>query len=399
MSAIQHRRSVFGAHRRVASGAFALVVLSVSTVLTTQSVHAQTFNVLYSFTNGTDGGQPYASLVRDSAGNLYGTTAVGGASNFGTVFKVDKTGKETVLYTFSGGADGANPWAGLVWGPAGFLYGTTEAGGTSGFGTLFKLSKTRKKTVLYNFTGTGGDGAYPFSRLIWDAAGNLYGTTYKGGTSGNGTVFKLAKTGKLTVLYSFKGGADGENSYAGVALDPTGNLYGTTFGAFGLDYGTVFKLNTAHKEKVLHHFSGGADGGYSYYGGLVRDSAGNLYGTASFGGVGKYFGTVFKVSKAGKFSVLYNFTGGADGGQPNASVIRDSAGNLYGTTIGGGASGHGTIFKLDKTGKETVLYSFTGGTDAAGPDANLFRDAAGNLYGTTIAGGVSGGGTVFMLTP
>jgi uncharacterized repeat protein (TIGR03803 family) len=371
----------------------------VLTAVTIQHAPAQTFTILYSFTNGADGGQPYASLVKDSAGNLYGTTAVGGASNFGTVFKVDQTGKETVLYSFGGGADGANPWTGLVWGPANHLYGTTEAGGASGFGTVFRISKAGKKTVLYNFIGTGGDGAYPFARLVWDGVGNLYGTTYKGGASGNGTVFRLAKTGKETVLYSFKGGADGENPYAGVVRDASGNLYGTTFGAFGVGYGTVFKLNTARKETVLHGFTGGDDGGYPYYGGLVRGSAGNLYGTTSYGGGHQYFGTVFKVNKAGKQTVLYSFTGGADGGQPNASVVRDGAGNLYGTTVGGGASGHGTVFKLDKTGKETVLYSFTGGTDAAAPNANLLRDAAGNLYGTTIAGGASGGGTVFKLAP
>jgi len=399
MHTIQHQGSISGIFKHVASGALALAIIFMLTVFATQSAPAQTFTVLYSFTNGTDGGQPYASLVRDSAGNLYGTTAVGGASNFGTVFKLKKTGKEIVLYSFSGGADGANPWAGLVWGPAGSLYGTTEAGGTSGYGTVFKLSKTGKKTVLYNFTGTGSDGAYPFARLVWDAAGNLYGTTYKGGASGNGTVFKLARTGKETVLYSFQGGADGENPYAGVVRDSAGNLYGTTFGAFGVGYGTVFKLNAARKERVLHAFTGGTDGGYPYYGGLVRDSAGNLYGTTSYGGAHQYFGTVFKINTSGKQTVLYSFTGQADGGQPNASLIRDAAGNLYGTTIGGGASGHGTVFKLDQSGKETVLYSFTGGTDAAGPNANLLRDAAGNLYGTTIAGGASGGGTVFKLTP
>jgi uncharacterized repeat protein (TIGR03803 family) len=399
MSTAQHQDSIFQRFTGVASSVLALATMFLVTAVAIQSAQAQSFTILYSFTNGSDGGQPYASLVKDSAGNLYGTTAVGGASGFGTVFKVDTTGKETVLYSFSGGADGANPWAGLVWGPARSLYGTTEAGGASGYGTVFKLSKTGKKTVLYNFTGTSDDGAYPFSRLIWDKAGNLYGTTYKGGASGYGSVFELSKSGKDKVLYSFAGGADGGNPYAGVVRDPAGNLYGTTFGIFGVDYGTVFKLNTAHKEKVLHAFSGGTDGGYPYYGGLVRDPAGNFYGTTSFGGANQYFGTVFKVSRAGKQTVLYSFTGGADGGQPNASVILDSKGNLYGTTVGGGASGHGTIFKLDRTGKETVLYSFTGGTDAAAPDADLLRDAAGNLYGTSIAGGTAGGGTVFKLTP
>jgi uncharacterized repeat protein (TIGR03803 family) len=399
MSIIQYRNSNSRTLSRVASCALALAIMFLPAIIATQLAEAQTFTILYSFTNGADGGQPYSSLVRDSAGNLYGTTAVGGASGFGTVFKVDKTGKETVLYSFSGGADGANPWAGLAWGPKGHLYSTTEAGGSAGFGTVFKITKAGKKTILYNFTGTGGDGAYPFSVLVWDAAGKLYGTTYKGGASGNGTVFKMTKAGKLTVLYSFKGASDGENPYDGVVLDPAGNLYGTTFGAFGIDYGTVFKLNTAHKEKVLHNFTGGADGGYPYYGGLVRDKAGSFYGTTSFGGAHQYFGTVFKVSKAGKQTVLYSFTGQADGGQPNASVILDSAGNLYGTTVGGGAAGHGTVFKLDKTGTETVLYSFMGGTDAAASNADLLRDAAGNLYGTSIAGGASGGGTVFKLTP
>jgi len=399
MNAVQHRGSISGMFRPVPSSVLACLVIFVLTAAAIQSAQAQTLTILYSFTGGADGGQPYAKLVQDAAGNLYGTTPVGGASNFGTVFKVDKTGKEAVLYSFGGGADGANPWTGLTWGPENHLYGTTEAGGTAGFGTIFKISKGGKKTVLYNFTGAAGDGAYPFSRLIWDGVGHLYGTTYKGGASGNGTVFRLAKSGKETVLYSFQGGADGGNPYAGVVRDPVGNIYGTTFGIFGVDYGTVFKLNTGRKEKVLHAFTGGSDGGYPYYGSLVRDGAGNFYGTTSFGGANQYFGTVFKVNKAGQQTVLYSFTGQSDGGQPNASVIRDTAGNLYGTTIGGGASGHGTIFKLDASGKETVLYSFAGGTDTAAPDADLLRDAAGNLYGTTIAGGASGAGTVFKLTP
>jgi uncharacterized repeat protein (TIGR03803 family) len=151
----------------------ALVMTFAAAALTSQSAQAQVVSkVLYSFTNGADGGQPYAALIRDSGGNLYGTTAVGGASNFGAVFKLSKTGKETVLHSFSGGTDGANPWTGLVWGPGGNLYGTTEAGGSSGFGTVFKISKAGKKTILYNFTGTAGDGAYPFAQMIWDGAKN-----------------------------------------------------------------------------------------------------------------------------------------------------------------------------------------------------------------------------------
>jgi len=383
-----------------ASATLASALLLGSVFMTGQPAQAQTFTILYSFTGGADGSQPYSSLILDSVGNLYGTTAVGGASGNGVVFKLDASGKETVLYTFQGGTDGANPWAGLVRDTAGNLYGTTEAGGTDGFGTVFKLNKTgKKKTVLYNFTGTGNDGAYTFACLVRDAAGTLYGTTYKGGASGDGTVFKLNKAGKETVLYSFQGGSDGQNPMAGVIRDATGNLYGTTFGAFGPNYGTLFKVTKTGKEKVLHAFSGGADGGAPQYGGVVIDKAGNLYGTTSYGGTHQYFGVVYKVSKSGKETVLYNFTGGADGAQPNAGLVMDAAGNLYGTTTGGGANGHGAIFKLNKKGKETVLYSFTGGTDAAVPDANLILDSKGNLYGTSILGGTYGAGTVFKLKP
>jgi len=383
-----------------AQNSLVLAFVVVSVIATSQVATAQTLTILYSFTGGADGSQPYSSLVMDSSGNLYGTTAVGGSTGNGVLFKVDTSGKETVLYNFQGGTDGANPWAGLTRDSAGNFYGTTEAGGTDGFGTVFKLNKTgKKKTVLYNFTGQNNDGAYTFACLVQDAKGALYGTTYKGGSTGNGTVFKLSKTGKETVLYSFQGGSDGENPYAGVIRDAAGNLYGVTFGAFGVGYGTVFKVTRAGKEKVLHVFSGGADGGYPYYGGVIIDNAGNLYGTTSFGGAHQYFGVVYKVSKSGKQTVLYSFTGGADGGQPNAGLVMDAAGNLYGTTVAGGANGHGTIFEVTRKGKEKVLYSFEGGTDAAVPDANLILDASGNLYGSSIAGGAYGAGTVFKLTP
>lgn len=368
-------------------------------IVTGGAAKAQTFTVLYSFTGGADGSQPYSSLAMDSAGNLYGTTAVGGSSGNGVVFKLDTSGKETVLYTFQGGTDGANPWAGLTQDSAGNLYGTTEAGGTDGFGTVFKLNKAGQKTALYNFTGQGNDGAYTFACLVRDTKGTLYGTTYKGGASGDGTVFKLGKAGKETVLYGFQGESDGQNPYAGVIRDTAGNLYGTTFGSFGPNYGTVFKVSKRGKEKVLHAFTGGTDGGAPQYGGLVMDSAGNLYGTTSYGGAHQYFGVVYKVSKPGKQTVLYSFSGGADGGQPAAGLVMDAAGNLYGTTVGGGAYGHGTIFKVSKKGKETVLYSFAGGTDPAAPSANLIFDKKGNLYGTSIAGGAYGSGTVFKLTP
>jgi uncharacterized repeat protein (TIGR03803 family) len=392
-----------------------------------QQEQAPTFTVLHAFTGLSSGRNPTASLVRDNAGNLYGTTSFGGnlacgGNGFGCglVFKLDTTGKETVLHRFTGGADGSFPPAGLVRDAAGNLYGTTEAGGTHGAGTVFKLGTTGKETVLHSFTG-GADGRDPKAGLVRDNGGNLYGTTYTagdlacGGGFGCGVVFKLDATGRETVLYSFTGGADGTASAAGLLRDAAGNLYGTTYAGGdlgctpvggGSGCGVVFKLDTTGTETVLHRFTGGADGA-DPEAGLVRDSAGNLYGTTLAGGnLACGCGVVFKLDTTGKETILHRFTGGADGRNPGlAGLVRDSAGNLYGTTSAGGnlACGCGVVFKLDTTGKETVLHRFTGGADGAYPEAGLVRDAAGNLYGTASAGGdlACGGGcgVVFKLTP
>jgi uncharacterized repeat protein (TIGR03803 family) len=382
------------------------------------SAHGQTFTVLHSFKGGTDGESPVGGVVRDAAGNLYGTTASGGGvtcffrDGCGTVFKVNTTGKETVLYSFTGGADGAIPLAGLIRDAAGNLYGTTEYGGDLacnssgvGCGTVFKVDTTGKETVLYSFTPGADGAAKPFAGVIRDAAGNLYGTTAYGGPSSSGTVFKVDTNGKETVLYTFTGGRGGTDGYlpGGVIGDAAGNLYGTTY--LGGDfYGTVFKLDSTGKETV-YRFRGGTNGEYPV-GDLILDKAGNLYGTTENGGTSG-FGTVFKLNTNGKKTVLYSFTGGADGNLPTAGVIADAAGNLYGTTQYGGVFFNGTVFKLDKTGKETVLYSFTDGADGAAPGASLVRDAAGNLYGTAIVSGDSGSlctivygcGVVFKIAP
>ena len=237
-------------------------------------------------------------MVQDSADNLYGTTPDGGASDAGVVFKVAKHGKETVLYSFTGGDDGGNPFAGLIRDSAGNLYGTTTYGGDLkcnngyGCGTVFKLGKTGKETVLYSFTESP-DGAYPYAGLVRDTKGNLYGTTFFGGASGAGTVFKVDKTGKETVLYSFTGGSDGKYPYAGLLRDTKGNLYGTTEYGGASSNGTLFKLDTSGTETVLHSFTGGSDGGLPIAG-LILDASGNLYGAAQSGGDGG--GTVFELT-------------------------------------------------------------------------------------------------------
>lgn len=319
--------------------------------LATMGIASAAWNetVLYSFTGGADGGHPEAGLILDAAGNLYGTTAGGGAANAGVVFKLDTAGREMVLYSFTGGADGNGPNSGVIRDAAGNLYGTTSIGGNlstchlAGCGVVFKLDTTGKETVLYSFTG-GADGAGPEAGVMHDSAGNLYGTTYDGGASGFGVVYKVDTASQETVLHNFTGGPDGRNPLAGVILDPAGNLYGTTGGG-GANTGSVYKVDAAGQETVLHHFTGHGDGN-SPSGGVVRDPAGHLYGATYYGGASG-FGVVFELpDTGGPGRVLYSFTGGVDGGNPYSGVIRDSAGNLYGTTWKGGTANVGVVFKL-----------------------------------------------------
>lgn len=281
----------------------------------------------------------------DKAGNLYGT-AVAGGSGFGTVFKVvPKTKKEIVLYTFTGGTDGSQPFSGLVMDKLGNLFGTTIAGGASGNGTVYKLNpKTKKEAVLHSFAGGTGDGAQPlYGNLLMDKAGNLYGTTVGGGASSNGTVWKVTATGKETLLHSFAGGSDGTGAFEqSLAMDASGSLFGTTEEGGSGSNGTVFRVNIrTKKEVVLYNFTAGADGG-SPSSGLVRDSKGNLYGATQIGGTG--FGVVFEVT--GKTETVLHSFSGSDGQNPFTSPLLDATGTLYGVTYQGGADGHGTVFSV-----------------------------------------------------
>ena len=249
--------------------------------------------MLYSFSGGADGGNPVAGVIRDSAGNLYGTTLNGGAAYVGVVYKVDTSGHETVLYTFTGGADGSHPYAGVMRDSSGSLYGTTAWGGVANQGVVYKLSATGRQTVLYGFTG-GPDGGWPYAGVILDSAGNLYGTTTYGGAAGNGVVYTIDTSGHETVLYSFAGGTDGFFPYAGVIRDSAGNFYGTTADGGPTNEGIVYKLDATGHETVMYGFASGADGG-NPHGGVIRDSAGNLYGTTCNGGT-ESSGVVFKIT-------------------------------------------------------------------------------------------------------
>jgi len=361
--------------------------------------------VLHTFTGGNDGAYPFAGLIVDTKGNFYSTTVSGGPYGSGTVFKLKPDGTESVLYSFTGESDGNQPQGGLIMDTKNNLYGTTSIGGTDDRGAVFKLTPKGKETVLYSFTG-GSDGANPFAHLIMDTKGNLYGTAVGGGAGNNsGAVFKLAPDGTETVLYSFclqQNCADGALPYAPLIADSNGNFYGTTVTGGNNNSGVVFKVTPKGKETVLYSFCAQQNcaDGEGPLADLLMDSSGNLYGTTAKGGGAADDGTVFELAPDGTETVLYSFCtrkNCADGATPNASyLIMDGSGNLYSTTELGGKYSNGTVFELAPDGTETVLHAFAGGNDGANPDAGLI-DKKGILYGTTFYGGADGYGTVFKI--
>jgi uncharacterized repeat protein (TIGR03803 family) len=357
------------------------------------SPDAVTYTSLYSFKGGSDGTNPYAGLV-DVNGTLYGTTEIGGTGDDGTVFSITTSGAESVLHSFAGGSDGAYPWAGLT-DVNGTLFGT-ENGGVNNLGTVFSITTSGTERILHTFTGPP-DGQLSYAGLV-DVDGTLYGTTQYGGTGscggGCGTVFKITTSGAESVIYSFTNGSDGGYPYAGL-LNVKGTLYGTTQEGGASDAGTVFSITTSGKESVLHSFTAGLDGAEPYAG--LVNLGGTLYGTTNSGGASNK-GTVFSITLSGTETVLHSFTGGSDGGYPYAGLLNVN-GTLYGTTAIGGTSkngGRGTVFKITKAGKESVVYRFQSAPDGANPYAGLI-DVGGTLYGTTLAGGASGAGTVFSI--
>jgi uncharacterized repeat protein (TIGR03803 family) len=385
------------------------------------SACAQTYQVLYSFAGGTDGASASGSLVSDSAHNLYGTTLSGGDTNClppygcGTVFKLTQAGVEAPLVIFHGTTNGQGPNAGVIH-VGSTLYGSTQFGGPANAGTVFDISPSGTQSILYNFQG-GADGADAFGGVVRDSAGNLYGTTYVGGNFNNtycsqngcGTVYKVDALGNHTILHTFTG-PEGALPLEGLVRDSAGNLYGTASGggtgSCDIGCGVVYKIDAAGNYTVLHNFLVGTTDGVGPASNLTMDQAGNLYGTASAGGAYSY-GIIYKLSSAGVFNILHSFNGKAGGSMPETGVIRDNAGNLYGTTNAGGTlgcsyykNGCGVVFRLTAKGQFTVLHSFTSTPDGANPTwGSLFRDASGNIYGVTPNGGANGYGVVFKITP
>jgi uncharacterized repeat protein (TIGR03803 family) len=402
-----------------------LAMVGAALALTSSAWAQSTYKVLHAFKGGNDGSRPVGGVIFDPAGNLYGTTNLGGAYGDGTVFKLtpnsDGRWTKTTIHNFRG-KDGANPNnVELVIDAEGNLYGTTSTGGRGncngeGCGLVFELTPTRvgigwQERVLHFFSGNVG--VSPQCSLVFDSAGNLYGTTsdWSGGFTGPGTVFKLTPnpdgSWTKTTFFTFDG-TDGENPSDGMVFDPAGNLYGATDWGGGNGDGVVYQLTPngdgTWSENVLYSFLGG-ENGYRAQVRPVRDSSGNLYGQTTFGGLG--YGLIWRVAPNGDGSwtesTLYTFKGGRDGADPwGTSLGLDAAGNLWGTTNEGGKYGCGVLFKLTPTAQgpwtESVVHAFAG-DPACGSYTDVLFDAAGNIYGTSSGDGTTTFGSVFEVTP
>ena len=428
-----------GTGQQAAALALALAIVFALTVSAAEMAQGQTYNVIHNFVGGLDGSEPTSGLTLDTAGNLYGTTFEGDALT-GTVYKLAHKSSSWVLsplYLFPyEGSGGSIPYARVIFGKDGTLYGTAGYGGNlqncaGGCGAVFNLRPQPNppitpltpwvETPIHLFNGN--DGANPYGAdIIFDPAGNIYGTAYNGGTGGCtggcGVVYKLTPSnGSWTesVLYNFARGSDAQHPWGGVTFDQSGNLYGTTVFGGANGAGAVYKLTPSGSgwtETVIYSFTGGTDGG-NPYAGLIFDQTGNLYGAAASDGATNG-GTVFELTPSGSswaFNLLYSFVGAS--GQfaqgPVANLAFDSAGNLYGTTHGAGTYIYGSVFKLTPGSggwTYTSLHDFTGGTDGGYPRSNIVFDKNGNMYGTAAEGGTGNTGNcygscgvIFEITP
>ena len=395
-----------------------ILVLLIAISLVT-AAPAQTFKVFYSF-SFTDGSSPNGSLLRDADGNFYGTTVFGGSSNRGVVFKLDSTGHNTTLYEFTGGTDGGLPIGRLIRDSAGNLYGVTSLGGdaTCSCGTVFKLKTDGTLIVLHAFKG-GQDGAQnegqPELGLV-EIGGAFYGSASFGGVSGCdgdlgcGVVYKVTQTEKETVLYRFTAKTDG-GFPQDLIRDSAGNLYGETGGSYiSGNGGTIFKMDTSGNLTTLYTFPEGTLGTSPRWG-LIRHNNGTFYGVTQFGGstscpvASAGCGVVFTVNAQGKERVLHTFAKKTNDGEEPSGALLAVAGNLYGVTVYGGTTnstctfGCGIVYRATASGKYAVLYRFTGATDGAYPSGALTQDDAGNLYGAAQIGGNNNNGVIFEITP
>ena len=403
----------------------ALRVMAVAALLVSTAWAVSTTQLIYSFAGDEDGEYTDSDLVIDSAGNLYGTTVLGGDFSSGSVFQLSPSGNtwtHTVLYSFTGLSDGGQPYKGVTLDAQGNIYGTAVIGGKfgacpeDGCGVVYKLTNaggTWTQTVIHAFNGNDGYG--PGQGLTFDKAGNLYGMTATGGANGLGVIYQLKPqqdgSWKLRVIHAFTGGNDGSSGSAGrLLLDGAGNLYGVATAGGANGKGTAFRLTPAQNGTwnfaTLYAFKGQPDAGFPY-GGLAMDAAGNLYGTTYYDGANN-LGSVYQLSpgQGGKWRerVLYSFQGGRDGANSISNLVIGKRGNLYGTTSEGGAGcSCGTIFRVGKdingNWKEEVVYRFGGVPDAGFAYNGMVADSAGNMFGATVHGGVADEGAIYKFVP
>jgi uncharacterized repeat protein (TIGR03803 family) len=374
-------------------------------IAATNPLHAQTFTTRASF-DSNNGQYPLSSLIQGTDGNIYGTTFSGGFYDFGTVFKMSQEGTLKRIYEFcshTGCLDGTGPGAGLIQGVDGNFYGTTQYGGTSGNGTVFKITSLGVLTTLYSFDGTHG--AIPMAALVQHPNGDFYGTTISGGPNGShgGTIFKITSSGALSVLHTFAG----ETPY-GLALAEDGAFYGTTYSGGTHLTGTVFKITAGGNFTTLYNFcqqTGCGDGGLPNTG-LAEGINGSFYGTTGFGGLNG-FGTIYEITPQGSLTTLYNFEFEGAEASSAAALIQATNGNFYATTTDGGLTvptcefGCGTLFEVSPGGVFTTVHEFcieTNCEDGSQPHAGLLQATNGSLYGTTYFGGSLGYGTIFSIS-
>jgi uncharacterized repeat protein (TIGR03803 family) len=356
-------------------------------LLASAPAHAATFKTLAS-------GLPNALEISAVIGTTaYGTTLYGGTGGAGTLFSVTSAGKVTTLHRFAAATDGSQPNDMLAVDPQGNIYGTTQAGGKFGDGTIYKFTTAHKLKVLHAFNAAAGDGSRPLQGLVRNSAGALYGAAAGGAIATNGSVFEVSPEGVYGTRYEFMSGADGHCPFSSVAVDTHGNVYGTVVGnGFGGDpNGAVWKLSPTNKLTPLYLFKDGKDGEYPDQAPIV-DAAGNVYGTMLTRNREEYAGAVWKIDTAGVFKIIHQFTGKADGFAPNGPLMINIDGNLYGTTASGGVvtggTGQGVLFRITPAGVFSVIHTFTGGSDGAGPTGTLAHDSTGAIYGATYAGTV-----------
>jgi uncharacterized repeat protein (TIGR03803 family) len=366
------------------------------------------FNSLYSFSalpqsgQNQDGAYPGASLVQADDGNLYGTASAGGTNGSGTLFKISLGGSFQLVYAFSAldtngqNSEGSNPEAALIQGTDANLYGTAYGGGSSGFGTVFSYNVAQIQiSSVYSFKNAA-DGANPMAALVQARDGYYYGTASQGGSETNGALFKISGKGEFTSLHSFSGETEGANPLAPLVQGTNGSFYGTCANS-GSGFGTVFEATTNGTVTPLYAFTGENDGA-NPAAGLVQAADGVFFGTTSGGGSNN-LGAVFSITSKEAFTPVMSFMGGGDGSNPQAPLVQGTNGNFYGTTYEGGADGYGVVFELTTNGVFAPLYSFTNGQDGAFPTGGLTLGTDGNLYGTTLTGGANDSGVLFKITP